>query len=226
MKCCSKLIATLIFCCAGTNVFAAANERVIAVQPDGSVQLESTGKASFANLRFPDSTRAETWLAEHALQQKISFETGDTDRYGRAMITSDSEEKMLRDGAAIIYASDGDVPPNWFAAEAIARGKKSGVWEQENFILTPFNAAQHENEFHVIEGSVTRIYANKTATYLNFGQDWHSDFSITIPAKLRRGMSDKLDAIKEGSHVRVRGRLYEENGPMIMLNNASNLEQF
>ena len=207
-------------------MFAAANERVIAVQPDGSVQLESTGKSSFANIRFVDTKLAEAWLAGHLLQQKISFKAGDIDRYGRTMITSDSEEKMLRDGVAIIYASEGDIPGSWFAAEASARSKKIGIWGDHDLLLTPFNAAQHKNEFHVVEGTVTRIYANKAATYLDFGEDWRSDFSITVPAKLRRSMGDKLDAIKEGSHVRVRGRLYEENGPMIMLNNANNLEQF
>ena len=226
MKRCTKFIATLIFCCAATHVFAATDERVIAVLPGGAVQLEHTGKASFANLRFPDNKLAEAWLAAHALQQSISFEPKDTDRYGRTMIASDSEEKMLQDGAAMIYASDGDVPARWTAAEESARRRKIGIWSNADLVLTPFNAAQHENEFHVVEGTVTRIYANKNATYLNFGVDWHSDFSITIPAKLRRSMGDRLDAIKEGSHVRVRGRLYEENGPMITLNHADNLERY
>ena len=39
-------------------------------------------------------------------------------------------------------------------------------------------------------------------------------------------MGDRLDAIKTGSHVRVRGQIYEENGPMILLTHASNLEKF
>ena len=208
-----------------THAFAATHARVVAILPGGSVQLENSGKAGFANLRFPDGALAEEWLAAHLLQQNLTYEAGDADRYGRMMITSDSEEKMLRDGVAIIYASAGDVPAGWAAAEADAHRRKSGVWANDMLVLTPLTAAQHENEFHVVEGAVTRIYANKTATYLNFGADWHSDFSITIPAKVRRSMGERLEAIKEGSHVRVRGRLYEENGPMILLNHADNLER-
>ena len=230
MKRCARLLFLTYFCCAGASVFAATapitTERVIAVQTDGSIQLEHAGKARFANIRFPEVKLAEAWLAGHVLQQDISFEAGDTDRYGRTLITSDTEEKMLREGVAIIYASEGSVPANWPAAEALAHGKKLGVWANAELVATPLNAAQHENEFHVVEGTVLHIYEGKTATYLNFGADWHSDFSITIPAKLRRSMVEQLATIKEGSHVRVRGRLYEENGPMIMLTNADNLERY
>ena len=224
MKRCVNILAALFFCCAAGHVAAATQERVIAVLPDGSITLEHTGKASFANIRFPELKQAGSWLAAHVLQQEIPFEAGETERYGRVRITSENETDMLEAGIAVIYASEGEVPAVWFAREAAARASKRGIWAKEDFLLTPENAAQHKNEFHVVEGQVTRVYANRTVTYLNFGKDWHSDFSITIPASVRRRMGDRLDTIHAGSEVCVRGRLYEENGPMVMLNHADNLQ--
>lgn len=224
MKRCTRFIVALVLCSTAAHA-AVTSEQVTAVLTDGGVQLQNTGKASFANIHFPDAKRAESWLAEHLLQQTMTFEAGDADRYGRTRIISDSEEKMLRDGIAMIYASEGHVPGNWFIAEAAARSKRLGIWADNDLVVTSGNAAQHKNEFHVVEGVVTRVYEGKTGTYLNFGQDWHSDFSITIPPKLRRSMSDKLDVIKAGTHVRVRGRIYEENGPMILLGHTDNLER-
>ncbi len=222
------LVAALLFCCSLWPVLAAAKltvtERVIAVLPDGSVQLETSGKAVFQNILFIDPKLAENWLAEHVLQQRIGIETGEEDRYGRMQIISDVEEKMLQAGVAIIAASEGDISASWRSAEAAARQAKRGVWANKDLLLTPDQAAAHINEFHVVEGKITRIYEAKTATYLNFGKDWHTDFSITIPAKLRRSMKDVLVGLHEGSFVRVRGGIYDENGPMIKLTHADTLE--
>ncbi|MFZ4540244.1 MAG: thermonuclease family protein [Rickettsiales bacterium] len=136
------------------------------------------------------------YLVALVLQQEITITPGDSDRYGRAQITSDLQQKMLRDGAVIIYTTTSDIPPNWRQAEATARSIKAGIWSDTNFLLTPENAAQHNGEFHVIEGAISHICDSKKATYLNFGEDWHSDFFMTIPAKLRRSMKARLAQYK------------------------------
>jgi hypothetical protein len=131
---------------------------------------------------------------------------------------------MLQAGVAITYASEEETPDSWRAAETTARTAKRGVWSDASFVLTPENAAQHISAFHVVEGTVTRIYEAKAATYINFGQDWHSDFSITIPGKIRRSMKDALLQLKPGSTIRVRGYITQENGPMVKLLKPDNLE--
>lgn len=218
----------LFLCCVGSAAYAAQKtmlrEYVAAVKPDGSVVLSNSGNAVFANILFPDDKRAEAWLAEHLLQQEIQFAAVGEDRYGRTQIMSDAAQKMLRDGTAVFYAGAADVPEEWKAAEATARLAKTGVWSDGELLLTTENAAQHKGAFHVIEGRVTRIYAAKSATYLNFGDDWHYDFSITIPGKTRRSMKTMLQQLKAGNAVRVRGFIYEENGAMIRLTKADNLD--
>lgn len=219
------LAAWAVICCSGSIAFAAAKaERITAIRPDGSVVLSASGNAVFSDIVLPDAALVEPWLAEHLLQQEISFEEGDTDRYGRTLIRSNAEEKMLQDGIAILYASEDAVPAGWHDAERTARAEKRGVWASKDLLLTPEDAAGHQGAFHVVEGTITRIYESKTATYLNFGEDWHSDFSVTIPPRARRSMKPLLQQIKPGSRVRVRGYIYDENGPMIRLMKADNLE--
>ena len=217
----------LVICCSATTLYATKNaaaiERVVAVKPDGSLVLSRSGNAVLANILFPDVPRAEAWLAEHVLQQEITVVVGEGDRYGRNQVTSDVAEKMLRDGVAVYYATEGAIAPNWKPIEDAARAANRGIWANKNFISTPENAAQHIGEFRVVEGTLTRIYESKKETYLNFGDDWHSDFSITIPGKVRRGMKAQLASLKAGDKVRVRGAIYEENGPMIKLMRADNI---
>lgn len=219
-----------LICCSTSAVFAAAKnetmERVTAVKPDGTLVLSSSGNAVLANILSPAPAAAETWLAEYALQKEFVFSSLGEDRYGRSMVESALQEDMLNDGAAVYYISRGKLPVSWRAAEKRARDAKRGVWDDraKTVLINATQTHEHFGEFHVIEGTITRIYAAKAATYLNFGDDWHTDFSITIPGKIRRSMKAQLAEVKEGNVVRVRGYIHEENGPMVTLNHADNLE--
>lgn len=217
-------ILVLVGCviCATAALAAPLEDRITAVAADGSVQLASGGKAVLADLIYPDPALAERVLARAMLQQTISYTAGMDDRYGRTRIAGAMQETMLREGAAVLFPTD--TPPDaWRAAEAAARAAKRGVWAQEGLVITPEEAAQHIGEFHVVEGTIARLYTNKTATYVNFGADWHTDFSVTITGRVRRGM-EKL-ALKEGDRVAVRGMIYEENGPMIRLSHPAQWEK-
>lgn len=198
-------------------------EKVVSIGADHAVELEHTGMVTFANVVFPDDALIERWMGSHLLQKEINFESYAKDRYGRVSIVSDMEEAMLRDGVAVIYATKAP-PSSWHAAEASARQAKRGVWAEPNFIITPADAGKHLQQFRFVEGTITYIYDAKRATFLNFGNDWHQDFSVAIPGRARRGMKTELDALHKGSRIRVRGTLYEENGPMIRIDRPEQLE--
>jgi hypothetical protein len=221
------ILACGLLVCAFTATASAARddltEKVTAVAEGQVITLSSTGPAMFADLVFPDAEMADAWFATHLLQHELSFKVTGSDRYGRRIIQSDAQEAMLRDGVAVIYSFDG-APKNWQALEDNARIAKKGVWAQPSFVLTPENAAQHIGAFHVVEGVITRIYEAKSATYINFGADWHRDFSVTIPGKFRRGFKEMLPQLKAGVRVRVRGSIYEENGPMIRITKPEHVE--
>ena len=224
----SKLILAcgLLVCAFAATAHAARDdltEKVTAVAEGQVITLSSAGAAVFADMVFPDAAMADAWFANHLLQQELRFKVTGSDRYGRRIIQSDAQEAMLRDGVAVIYSFD-HPPKKWQAFEDSARIAKKGIWAQPSFVLTPENAAQHKGEFHVVEGVITRTYDAKSATYVNFGADWHTDFSVTIPAKFRRGLKELLPQLNEGARVRVRGSIYEENGPMIKVTKPEQVE--
>ena len=221
----------LFFCCSISTAHAAQHapvvERVIAVLPSAQLQLEHTGNAVLADVVFPSPEGATQWLSEYALQRETALTIGKEDRYGRVLVRGQLQQDMLNDGAAVFYATDAPIDPAWRMAEARARSKKYGVWSDPKLTLVASsnNAANYHGRFALIEGVITRIYEGKEGTYLNFGEDWHEDFSIAISPKLRRSMKAFLSTLKAGDRVRVRGTVVEENGPMIRLNHADNLEK-
>jgi hypothetical protein len=223
--------AFFLFCCSISNTHAVPPsrvvERVIAVLPNGQLQLEHTGNAVLADVVFPSPESASIWLSEYALQRETTLTVGKEDRYGRVLVRGQLQQDMLNDGAAIFYTTDTPIDSAWRMAEARARSKKYGVWSDPNIalVINPNKAANHHGRFALIEGAITRIYEGKTGTYLNFGEDWHEDFSIAISPKLRRSMKVFLANLKAGDRVRVRGTIVQENGPMIRLNHADNLEK-
>jgi micrococcal nuclease len=223
------VIAIAFFCCTWQTADAAAkstvSERIVAVKSDASVVLSASGNAAFSQVVLPDAALAQQWLAEHALQREVTVTLAAEDRYGRPTIAGDITTEMLRDGVAVIYAAQAAIPEAWRAQERAARLAKRGVWRDENFVVRPENAAQHKGRFVVFEGRVARVYESKKATYINFGDDWRTDVSITVPAGARRSMKPLLSTIREGSVVQARGVFYEENGPMLRLLKSDNLER-
>ena len=71
--------------------------------------------------------------------------------------------------------------------------------------------------FQLVEGRVLDAERRGDRWYLNFGDDWRSDFTVTIPAQraagLRRRQTRSVRA--EGPVIRVRGWVESLNGPMI-----------
>ena len=201
--------------------------RVAAVKPDGGLALSSMGDVVLADIIYPNREAAQNWLAEHALQKEFAFRVIGEDRYGRTRVISSLQPDMLNDGAAVYVAADSAIESSWKNAEARARNARAGVWSSPKFhlLIAVSEAQQYLGEFHVIEGVVTRVYESKKATYINFGEDWHSDFSITVLAKHRRSMKALLGGLKAGDRIRVRGVVFEENGPMIHLQHTDNLER-
>jgi hypothetical protein len=225
----------VIFCCTTSAAFAAAKgehgkqvvARVAAVKPDGVLTLSSIGDVVLADIVYPNREAAQNWLAEHALQKEFAFRVIGENRYGRTRVISSLQPDMLNDGTAVYVAADSAIESSWQNAEARARKEQIGVWSdpERQLLIAASHAQQYLGEFHVIEGVVTRIYESKKATYINFGEDWHSDFSITVLAKHRRSMKGLLNGLKAGDRIRVRGVVFEENGPMIHLQHADNLER-
>ena len=86
--------------------------------------------------------------------------------------------------------------------------------------------SQKLGTFQLIEGRVLDAAKVKGTVYLNFGADWRTDFTISIPREaLKLFEVDGVDPLSLiGESVRVRGWLIKRNGPMIRAKHPKQIE--
>lgn len=138
--------------------------------------------------------------------------------------------ELLKKGLARVdIAPDrGECYRELYAAEADARRAGLGLWSDPAYVsrlasnLTPTDVGT----FQIVIGKVLSTAANDGRVYLNFGQDWRRDFTVTISADdlktFRRMGVDPLNY--EGKLVRVRGIVQQVNGPEIAVGNPKQIE--
>ncbi len=204
-------------------VAQADEARVAVVDAQMMLTLEDGTRAQLMDMVYPDIALARGWMMQHGVQQSLHYTPHGVNRYGVPLIRSDMQRQMLHAGVAVWFAAQA-VPPDWRVAEAAARNAKRGVWAEGGLVVAAKNAAQHRQHFRVVEGTVTRVYVAKNATYLNFGEDWHEDFSITISGRARKACAELLAQITPHTSLRVRGMIYGENGPMIQVTHPDQIE--
>lgn len=111
--------------------------------------------------------------------------------------------------------------------ESQARAEKIGLWEKKDFsVLSPENAGARLNSFQIVEGIVQSVSLKKNRTYLNFGPDWRTDFTVMIaPMDKRKFLKAGLDPQQwNRKKIRVRGWLESYNGPMMELDHPESVE--
>lgn len=193
---------------------------------------------------WPLGTEAKNALFNltHNKTVQLFYGGKDRDRYDRALaqvflIGEDGkpglwlQEDMIRRGLARVYTW----PDTWqdserlYTAEREARAEKRGIWDDEFYAIRapePNALAQDVDSFQLVEGIITSVAEVRGQTYLNFGSDYRTDFTIVIASKDRKRFKKAgLDPLSlEGARVRVRGWIELMNGPMIWLDHPERLE--
>lgn len=105
-----------------------------------------------------------------------------------------------------------------YEIEQAARAGKLGLWALESFaIATPENARSFIGSFQIVEGRVRSAAMKQNRVYLNFGDNWKTDFTVSISPEDRRAFTkaglNPLDW--NGDTLRVRGWIGSFNGPMM-----------
>ena len=111
--------------------------------------------------------------------------------------------------------------------EEQARADGLGLWvEDTHRILTPDEAAGAAGRFALVEGRVESAAIKKNRVYLNFGQNWRDDFTVSIPPGSKRLFSKQgIDPLSfNGKTVRVRGWVEMYNGPYIEIDHPEAIE--
>ncbi len=138
------------------------------------------------------------------------------------------EEEILNKGLSLVYFIDKEENSDkFFAAENIARQNKIGIWKEirildANNISNNYNAIL--NKFVIARGVVKGVYTSKQNTFINFGNDWKTDFTAQIANKTLKDYPDFNIEKIIGKRIMLRGWLENYNGPFIKIYNPQNIE--
>ena len=136
---------------------------------------------------------------------------------------------LLSDGLARTAPTDRNnlMAAQMYAIENTARDLQKGLWAQDAApMLDHTNAAEALGDYAVVTGTIVKAASVRNTLYLNFGENWREDFTIQVPAKLRKELIRAgIDPQGlNGTNVRVRGWVRDYNGPLIELGHISQLE--
>lgn len=179
---------------------------------------------------WPLGYEAKQALADITLNKNVSLYYGGRkmDRYGRLLahlFLNDGtwiQGEMLKKGMARVYsfADNRSIIPEMMTEEKIAFDNNIGIWNLDFYkIKKQENSGQYTNSFQIISGKVIEVATVRSTTFLNFGDDYKTDFTIVIPGRVKSMMEKAGQNVTDfkNKHILVRGWLKYYNGPSIEL---------
>ncbi len=182
--------------------------------------LERLTSGATVELRF-DARREDRY--GHILAQVFLARDGKQHWLQRDLVAQGfARVYSLADGRACIQAL--------LVAEGEAREARRGLWRSWAYRVQEAGDAKRLGRFvrtyQLIEGTVHAIGEGRKLLYVNFAEDWRSDFTITIERKalgVFEAAGLDLGALP-GKRVRVRGFVEWWNGPMIAATHPEQIE--
>lgn len=188
------------------------------VDLDGILALGSGGE----RIGPAQAAEARAALGDLLKQGAISlaFTGQKKDRYGRlkAQVFAGTEwvqGALLHAGLSRASAGEG-CAKELLAAETEARNAHRGHWDDGSFaVLAPDDLRGKTGTFQIVEGKVETAATQRSRVYLNFGDDWKTDFTVTVsPDDAKRFRAAHVNLRKLQDHrLRVRGWLESYYGP-------------
>ena len=203
------------------------------------------GRRNFKKWPLADEARAK--LADWVAGRPVTLVYGgrERDRHGRRLAhlflaaprdlgAPDAaagwiQGRLLVQGFARVYS----FPDNRFwiadmlALERRARGARAGIWAYRFYrIRAPESLGSALGSFQLVEGRVLKVATVRGRTYLNYGDDWRLDFTVSFNRRAAR-LFERLGIDYrrfEGRSVRVRGWVSKRNGPAITLTHPEQIE--
>lgn len=187
---------------------------------------------------WPLADEAKAALTELTLDKplRLAFGGRRVDRHGRQLAHLHDphgvwiQGAMLSRGLARTYsfADNRSLTAEMLALERQARAVRRGIWRHPFYaVRQAAETPRFLNSFQLVEGQVHDVARVRSTTYLNFGADWRSDFTVVVDARARRLFeADGIDLRSfEGQRIRVRGWLKPRNGPMIAVTHPEQIER-
>jgi len=211
--------------------------RVVEVIDGSTVLLDDGETVRLAGIE-PLGEGARQTLARLVQGRRIGLARGGVplDRYGRLrahVVRSDHgtwiQGALLAAGLARVHSlvDDRAAVSEMLVIERRARAARLGIWSQPRYrVRTAGKAVDGLHSFQLVEGRVKAAAVVRGRGYLNFGDDWREDFTVSIGPRDRRRFETAGIAIEdyEGRLVRVRGWVDSFNGPMIEATHPEQIE--
>ncbi len=193
------------------------------------------GRPNFA--KWPLADEAKARLETLVLGKTVALAYGgqQVDRHGRLLAHLFLEDgtwvqgAMLEAGLARVYsfADNRAQVARMLAAETAARDANTGIWSHPYYaVLDDTASAAHIDRFALVEGRVADVAVVRGRTFINFGPDWRTDFTVSISAHDRRGFDAAGIAPEDYRNRRllVRCWIKSRNGPMIDFTHPEQIE--
>ena len=187
---------------------------------------------------WPLAEEARARLVAMVLDREVTLYYGGrrVDRYGRALahlVLDDGgwvQANMLSDGFARVYsfADNRALVPLMLDGEAIARRAGRGLWQEAYYrVLDQADAGRAVGSYGLVEGVVLSAARVRGRGFLNFGEDYRTDFTISIDPSDMEDHFDAADILLDdyvGARVRVRGWIRNLNGASIDVTHPEQIE--
>lgn len=223
---------------------------VVAVIDGDTVALTDGSEVRLVGIQAPKLPLGrpgfETWpLAEEAkgalealiLEKEVVLGYGGrrTDRHRRHLAHLFDRDgtwiqgALLERGLARVYsfADNRELIAEMLARERVARADGRGIWSHAFYaVRTADTAAEVVDRFALVEGVVEDTAVVRGRRYINFGEDWRTDFTVTFDSSTAPLFEESgLDiATLEGRAIRVRGWVEWYNGPLIEITHPEQIE--
>ncbi len=111
--------------------------------------------------------------------------------------------------------------------EQMAIRESLGLWSKKDYkIHAPENLEWAIGSFQIVQGRVKSVSMNENRTFLNFGDDWRTDFTVTIPPSEMK-VFYSMETTPQGWNgklIRVRGWVSALNGPSMEINHPEAIQ--
>lgn len=218
--------------------------RVASVQDGDTLTLDSGLKTHLAGIEAPHrgwplAAEARAALEKAALGRAAELRYGGERRLSsgaalaQVFVTSEGgrtiwlQEALVRDGYAFVHTrkSNSARAARLLALEAEARRDRRGIWADPFYAVRPADQVGEVDRFVLVEGVVRQAAPQAGRTYLNFGDDYRTDFTLVLNDADAPGFTgDRAPAALVGQRIRVRGYVRERGGPMMRLDHPEQIE--
>jgi endonuclease YncB( thermonuclease family) len=217
---------------------ATASDRLDAVTQEGEPVLRSGAIVRLAGVRLPDAPPAReaalAWLRDTRGREVLVHAGSERDRWGRLPARLvllegtgrlDVAHGLVEAGLAVVEPATGEgaCVLETLALEATARERGLGLWVGDRYkpvrVEDVTGLQERIGQFTLVEGRVRSIGERRQQTFLNFGTDWASDFTIIVPKRVWSLLQQRSlgRSALQGHRIRARGVLEQRQGPALTI---------